>query len=118
MYSSRELIPLLMYVYVIGGMGIRLDDGPGFVGAQISPHYDSLLLKVTAKASTRHGAADKLRRALREMRVRGVKTNVSFLLNVLQHKDFVDGHVTTSFIGQNPDLLHAWKSSNRGQKVR
>ena len=77
------------------GMGIRLDDGPGFPGAHITPHYDSLLVKITAKARNRKECAAKLVRALREFRVRGVKTNKSFLLNVLQHKDFLEGQVNT-----------------------
>ena len=66
------------------GMGIRLDDGPGFPGAKITPHYDSLLVKITAKAAERKQAAKKLQRALKEFRVRGVTTNKSFLLNVLE----------------------------------
>ena len=64
-----------------GGMGIRLDDGPGFTGAHITPHYDSLLVKVTAKALSRDDCASKLARALAEFRVRGVTTNKHFLLN-------------------------------------
>lgn len=75
------------------GMGIRLDDGPGFPGAKITPHYDSLLVKITAKSRTRREAAAKLIRALREFRVRGVKTNKSFLLNVLENEQFLDGVV-------------------------
>lgn len=62
------------------GMGIRLDDGPGFPGARITPHYDSLLVKITAKSRTRTEAAAKLVRALTEFRVRGVKTNKSFFI--------------------------------------
>jgi len=58
-----------------GGMGIRLDDGPGFPGAIITPHYDSLLVKITARAAKREEAVLKLTRALKEFRVRGVKTN-------------------------------------------
>ena len=63
---------------VPAGMGIRLDDGPGFPGAKITPHYDSLLVKITAKAQNRHDATVKLIRALQEFRFRGVKTNKSF----------------------------------------
>ncbi len=100
-----------------GGMGIRIDDGPGFTGAVISPHYDSLLVKVTAHARNRRDAAAKLRRALREFRVRGVAVNKDFLLNVMEHPEFLDGFVTTSFIAENPDLLMAVPSSNRGQKL-
>lgn len=100
-----------------GGMGIRLDDGPGFVGAHITPHYDSLLVKVTAHASDRKDCARKLKRALQEFRVRGVTTNKSFLLNVLNHPDFVDGIVNTGFIADNPQLLAPYRSTNRGQKL-
>ncbi|OQR92531.1 precursor of carboxylase pyruvate carboxylase [Thraustotheca clavata] len=100
-----------------GGMGIRLDDGPGFVGAHITPHYDSLLVKVTARALERSDCAHKLKRALKEFRVRGVTTNKSFLLNVLNHPDFVDGTVDTSFIADNPHLVAPTRSTNRGQKV-
>ena len=99
------------------GMGIRLDDGPGFPGARITPHYDSLLVKITAKARTRKEAAAKLVRALKEFRVRGVKTNKSFLLNVLQHPDFLNGQVDTGFIAANPDLLAPLRERDRAQKL-
>ncbi|EQC30773.1 pyruvate carboxylase [Saprolegnia diclina VS20] len=100
-----------------GGMGIRLDDGPGFVGAHITPHYDSLLVKVTARALDRGDCARKLKRALKEFRVRGVTTNKNFLLNVLNHPDFVDGTIDTSFIADNPHLVAPSHSTNRGQKL-
>lgn len=100
-----------------GGMGIRLDDGPGFVGAHITPHYDSLLVKLTARALDRGDTARKLKRALSEFRVRGVTTNKSFLANVLDHPDFVRGVVDTSFIAENPQLLSPSTSTNRGQKL-
>ena len=99
------------------GMGIRLDDGPGFPGARITPHYDSLLLKITAKARTRKEAAAKLVRALVEFRVRGVKTNKSFLLNVLKNKEFLDGVVNTGFIAANPHLLAPLREQDRAQKL-
>ena len=99
------------------GMGIRLDDGPGFPGARITPHYDSLLVKITAKARTRKEAAVKLKRALIEFRVRGVKTNKSFLLNVLQHPEFLNGSVDTGFIAANPDLMAPLKEQDRAQKL-
>ncbi|TYZ62692.1 hypothetical protein PybrP1_002695 [[Pythium] brassicae (nom. inval.)] len=100
-----------------GGMGIRLDDGPGFVGAHITPHYDSLLVKLTARALDRGDTARKLKRALSEFRVRGVTTNKSFLANVLNHPDFIRGVVDTSFIAENPQLLSPSTSTNRGQKL-
>lgn len=99
------------------GMGIRLDDGPGFPGAKITPHYDSLLVKITAKARNRQDAAAKLIRALKEFRVRGVSTNKSFLLNVLENKEFLDGVVDTGFIGANPYLMAPLKEKDRAQKL-
>jgi pyruvate carboxylase len=99
------------------GMGIRLDDGPGFPGARITPHYDSLLVKITAKARTRKEAAVKLTRALQEFRVRGVKTNKSFLLNVLKHPDFLNGVVNTGFIAANPHLMVPLREQDRAQKL-
>jgi pyruvate carboxylase len=99
------------------GMGIRLDDGPGFPGAKITPHYDSLLVKITAKARTRREAAAKLIRALREFRVRGVKTNKSFVLNVLEHEEFLDGVVDTGFIAANPYLTAPLREQDRAQKL-
>jgi len=100
-----------------GGMGIRLDDGPGFPGAQILPHYDSLLVKITARARTRRDAAAKLTRALREFRVRGVTTNKSFLMHVLENKEFLDGFVDTGFIAAHPELLAPLKEKDRAQKT-
>jgi pyruvate carboxylase len=100
-----------------GGMGIRLDDGPGFPGAIITPHYDSLLVKVTAHAQTRLDCVRKLRRSLKEFRVRGVSTNKSFLLGVLDHPDFTEGVVNTSFIADNPQLLEPESTDNRGTKL-
>lgn len=99
------------------GMGIRLDDGPGFPGAKISPHYDSLLVKITSRGRNRREAAKKLERAIREFRVRGVKTNKSFLLNVLRHPDFLDGVIDTGFIASNPHLLDPLREQDRAQKL-
>ena len=70
------------------GMGIRLDAGSAFAGAVISPFFDSMLVKVTAWGNTLPGASRRLHRALREFRVRGVSTNIGFLLNVLENKKF------------------------------
>lgn len=99
------------------GMGIRLDDGPGFPGAKITPHYDSLLVKITSRGRNRKEAARKLERAIREFRVRGVKTNKSFLLNVLRHPDFLEGHVNTGFIAANPHLMDPLREQDRAQKL-
>eukprot|EP00629_Pelagomonadales_sp_RCC1024_P016929 CAMPEP_0119275342 /NCGR_PEP_ID=MMETSP1329-20130426/13608_1 /TAXON_ID=114041 /ORGANISM="Genus nov. species nov., Strain RCC1024" /LENGTH=1210 /DNA_ID=CAMNT_0007275719 /DNA_START=109 /DNA_END=3738 /DNA_ORIENTATION=+ len=91
------------------GAGMRID-GVGYTGMQITPFFDSLLVKYTARAATWEAAVSRMQRALLELRIRGVKTNVPFLLNVLEHPDFVAGDVTTSFIGDNPLLLDISKS--------
>lgn len=99
------------------GMGIRLDAGSAFSGAVISPFFDSLLVKVTSYGRTMTGAADRLHRALREFRVRGVKTNIDFLLNLLQNDDFRRGKATVNFIKDNPQLLDMPRRRDRGTKI-
>ena len=99
------------------GFGIRLDGGNSFTGAVISPHYDSMLMKVTGSALTYEGAIDKVSRALRETRIRGVKTNIGFTLNVLKHPDFRAGAATTSFIGDNPELFQFKAGGDRASKL-
>ena len=100
------------------GMGVRLDDGPGFAGAKITPHYDSLLVKLTARAKARDDAIKRMVRALEEFRVRGVTTNKPFLLGVLRSDEFLDGNdVTTHFIKEHPELLEAPLTANRAQKI-
>lgn len=90
-----------------GGYGIRLDAGNAQTGAEISPYYDSLLVKVTAHSRTWNDTVRKAKRALRELKVQGVKTNRTFLLNVLNHPLFLEGKCDTGFIGDNPELLNA-----------
>ncbi|MCA9691947.1 MAG: pyruvate carboxylase, partial [Myxococcales bacterium] len=99
------------------GMGIRIDGGSGYAGAVISPHYDSLLAKVTAHALTFTGAAQKLHRALAEFRVRGVTTNLSFLQNVLTHPRFLAGQTSTAFLDETPALFQFARRRNRAQRV-
>ncbi|BFZ07213.1 hypothetical protein BsWGS_10252 [Bradybaena similaris] len=99
------------------GMGIRLDGASAFAGAVISPYYDSLLVKVIAHARDHPSACAKMLRALREFRIRGVKTNIPFLLNVLQNETFLNGSVDTYFIDENPQLFHFAPSQNRAQKL-
>jgi pyruvate carboxylase len=99
------------------GMGIRLDAGSAFPGAIISPYFDSLLVKVTAWGRTLPGAAQRLHRALREFRIRGVKTNVNFLLQLLQHPTFQAGEMTVGFIKENPQLLTPPKWKDRSTKL-
>ena len=99
------------------GMGIRLDGGSGYAGAVISPHYDSLLVKVTAHALDVDTARHKLLRALAEFRIRGVKTNIPFLHNVLVHPRFVAGAVTTTFVDDTPELFRFPERRNRAQRL-
>lgn len=90
----------------------------GYPGAPITPHYDSLLVKVTAHARDFSAAVAKLTRALREHRIRGVSTNIAFLLNVLRHPAFTSGAVTTRFIETYPEVLKAPQDAqNRGEKI-
>lgn len=88
------------------GNGIRLDGGNGFTGSVITPYYDSLLLKVCAYDRTFEGMCRKEIRALKEMKVTGVRTNIGFLLNLLNHPTFRRGDCNTGFIEQNPELLN------------
>ena len=99
------------------GYGIRLDGGNGFTGSVVSPYYDSLLVKSTAYARTFEGATQKAIRALRETEIKGVKTNVGFLLNVLNHPTFRAGECDTGFIEANPELLNIRKAQDRERKV-
>ncbi len=87
------------------GFGVRLDAGNAYTGAYVSPHYDSLLVKVTAYAPTFGKAVQKAQRALRELRVRGLETNVLFLEKVLGHPTFVRGEATTRFVDETPELF-------------
>nr|XP_028566379.1 pyruvate carboxylase, mitochondrial [Podarcis muralis]XP_028566380.1 pyruvate carboxylase, mitochondrial [Podarcis muralis]XP_028566382.1 pyruvate carboxylase, mitochondrial [Podarcis muralis]XP_028566383.1 pyruvate carboxylase, mitochondrial [Podarcis muralis]XP_028566384.1 pyruvate carboxylase, mitochondrial [Podarcis muralis]XP_028566385.1 pyruvate carboxylase, mitochondrial [Podarcis muralis] len=99
------------------GMGIRLDSASAFQGAIISPHYDSLLVKVIAHGKDHTTAASKMSRALAEFRIRGVKTNIPFLQNVLGNDQFLRGTVDTQFIDENPDLFNLRPGQNRAQKL-
>lgn len=87
------------------GFGIRLDGGNGFAGAVISPYYDSLLVKTTAHSRTFEDAVRKSIRSIKELTISGVKTNVDFLINVLNHKKFQNGECDTNFIADNPQLF-------------
>ncbi|XP_072390226.1 pyruvate carboxylase, mitochondrial isoform X1 [Diabrotica undecimpunctata] len=99
------------------GMGIRLDGASAFAGAIISPYYDSLLVKVIAHSKDLASSCAKMNRALREFRVRGVKTNIPFLLNVLENQKFLNGSVDTYFIDENPQLFKFAPTKNRAQKL-
>ena len=99
------------------GFGIRLDAGSSYVGARISPFFDSMLVKITGKGRTLKGATQRLDRALREFRVRGVKTNIPFLINVVNNATFQAGETTVKFIGDHPELLQVQQGMNRGTKT-
>nr|WP_150696861.1 pyruvate carboxylase [Pandoraea terrae] len=99
------------------GFGIRLDAGTAYGGAVITPYYDSLLVKVTAWASTARESVQRMDRALREFRIRGVASNLQFLENVINHPDFAAGTVTTRFIDTTPKLLEFAKRRDRGSKL-
>lgn len=99
------------------GYGIRLDGGSGGAGAEVTPYYDSLLVKVTAFARTFEDTRRKAIRALQEMQIKGVKTNINFLLNVMNHPDFIAGNCDTGFIAANPELLDVRAIVDRELKV-
>ena len=99
------------------GFGIRLDGGTAYTGAVITRHYDSLLEKVTAWASSREGAIDRMRRALQEFRIRGVATNIDFLERLVSDEAFRQGRITTRFIDDNPELLAFARPRDRASRL-
>lgn len=99
------------------GKGIRLDGGNAYTGAVISPYYDSLLVKAISHDRTFAGAVRKSIRTLQEMRIRGVKTNIPFLINVLHHPTFVGGKCYTTFIEETPELFQLTQSQDRATKI-
>ncbi len=99
------------------GFGIRLDEGLGTSGGLVTPHYDSLLVKVTAHGRDLYGAARKMRRALKEFRIRGVKHNIPLLVNIVSHSAFIDGKYTTSFFRQYPELFEFQPARDRATKL-
>ncbi|MDQ6467258.1 pyruvate carboxylase [Exiguobacterium acetylicum] len=100
-----------------GGFGVRLDGGNAYVGAEISPYYDSLLVKISTHGLTYDQAVAKMRRNLSEFRIRGIKTNIPFLSNVLKHHAFVSGDYNTSFIDDTQELFIFPKRQDRGTKL-
>ncbi|MCU0815490.1 MAG: pyruvate carboxylase [Cypionkella sp.] len=99
------------------GNGIRLDGGTAYAGGVITRYYDSLLVKVTAHAQTPEKAIARMDRALREFRIRGVATNIEFVINLLKHPTFLDYSYTTKFIDTTPDLFHFRKRRDRATKI-
>ena len=99
------------------GNGIRLDGGTAYAGGVITRYYDSLLVKVTAHAQTPEKAISRMDRALREFRIRGVATNIEFVINLLKHPTFLDYSYTTKFIDTTPDLFNFRKRRDRATKI-
>ena len=100
-----------------GGAGIRLDGGTTAAGSQVSPHFDSMLAKLTCRGRDFPAAVARARRALAEFRIRGVSTNIPFLQAVLDDPAFVAGDVATSFIDERPQLLRGRESKDRGTRL-
>ena len=99
------------------GNGIRLDGGTAYAGSVITRYYDSLLVKVTAWAQTPEAAIHRMDRALREFRIRGVSTNIEFVINLLKHPTFLDYSYTTKFIDTTPELFQFVKRKDRATKI-
>jgi pyruvate carboxylase len=99
------------------GFGIRLDGASAYGGAVITPYYDSLLVKVTSWGRDFNQTCQRMDRALREFRIRGVKTNIPFLENVVNHAQFQSGHITTRFIEETPALLSFKARRDRATKL-
>jgi pyruvate carboxylase len=99
------------------GFGIRLDGGTAYAGAMLAAYYDSLLVKVTAWGGNLTEACQRMDRALREFRIRGVKTNIPFLENVVNHPRFRAGEVTTSFLDDSPELFRFVRRADRATKL-
>ncbi|WP_018655963.1 pyruvate carboxylase [Actinomadura flavalba] len=100
-----------------GGAGVRLDTGTAYAGAEVSPHFDSLLVKLTTRGRTFEDAVRRSARAVAEFRIRGVASNIPFLLALLDEPDFRAGGVTTSYIADHPGLLTARSSGDRATRL-
>lgn len=100
-----------------GGAGIRLDGGTVTTGAEVSPHFDSMLVKLIARGRDFPAAVQRTRRALAEFRIRGVATNINFLQAVVEDPTFASGDLSTHFIDERPELMKARVSQDRGTKV-
>ncbi len=103
--------------YRTGGYGVRLDGGNATTGTVVSPYYDSLLVKVTCQDNTFQGACRKALRSINEVRVRGVKTNIPFVTNILSHPTFLAGKCHTKFIDETPELFDILGSRDRATRV-
>ncbi|MFT9495944.1 pyruvate carboxylase [Anaerosolibacter sp.] len=105
-------------VYRTGsGFGIRLDGGNGFTGSVVSPYYDSLLVKTVSYSRTFEDAAKKAIRSIKELTISGVKTNAAFLINVLNHEDFLKGECDTGFLANHPELFAIGHKADKELRV-
>ncbi|MFC0276008.1 pyruvate carboxylase [Enterococcus devriesei] len=100
-----------------GGFGVRLDVGNAYAGATVTPYFDSLLVKVCTHALTFDQAIEKMQRCLIEFRIRGVKTNIPFMHNVISHPVFQSGDAKTTFIDNTPELFDFPRVRDRGNKT-
>ena len=100
-----------------GGFGVRLDGGNAYTGAVISPYYDSLLVKITTWDNTFEGVCRKAARAINEVHVRGVKTNIAFVTNILKNPTFIAGKCHTKFIDETPELFELAEGQDRATKM-
>ncbi len=100
-----------------GGNGIRLDEGSCYQGVKVSPFFDSMLVKITANGGSLEEAAKRMFRALTEFRIRGVKTNIPFLENVIRHPVFVAGQCTVQFFNNHPELFNISTKQDRGTRI-
>jgi pyruvate carboxylase len=117
---SNKFVPdhgRLSHYRSASGLGIRLDAGTAFSGAVITPFYDTLLVKVTAHGLRFVDAARRMERCLQEFRVRGVKSNIPFLINLVGHETFLSGNCTTRFLDESPELFELPERKDRATKV-
>ncbi|XZF16553.1 pyruvate carboxylase [Chitinophagaceae bacterium MMS25-I14] len=99
------------------GFGVRLDEGSTYPGMKISPFFDSMLVKVSTQGNTLQDAAQKMHRALKEFRIRGVRNNIPFLENLVTHPQFISGDATVGFIQEHPELFHFARREDRGTRM-
>lgn len=99
------------------GFGVRLDEGSTYPGMKISPFFDSMLVKVSTQGKTLEEATQKMHRALREFRIRGVKNNIQFLENLINHPVFISGSATVGFIAEHPELFTFTRRKDRGTRI-
>lgn len=99
------------------GFGVRLDEGSTYPGMKISPFFDSMLVKVSTQGKSLYESVQKMERALKEFRIRGVKNNIQFLENLITQPDFISGKATVNFIQDHPELFNFSQRQDRGTKM-